>query len=149
VTNPHPAASTSTPGRASDIAGIVDRVEDARVLWNGGRREGALLCVLVAVAARARLAGHPRGVTDREAFESYLAGCFPWNLSVEYRGRLEPIEHVFYKWLRCHLVHRAVLPMDLTFSDQEGLTVRAGGAPEFRLVLSTGWFDALAECALR
>lgn len=131
-------------------AGIAERVEDARILWSAERREGALLCVLVAIAARAREADGPGPRTsDRESFESYLAQCLPWRLSVEYRGRLETIEHVFYKWLRCHLVHEAVLPVDLAFFEDDGLSLRAGGAPEFRLLLSTGWFDALADCALR
>ena len=134
----------------TDTTGIAERVEDARLLWQAGRWEGALLCVLVAVAARARLA-YPPGVrlSERASFESYVTQCFPWRLSTEYRGRLETIEHVFYKWLRCQLVHEAVLPVDLDFFEYDGLSLRAGGAPEFRLLLSTGWFEALAACALR
>lgn len=129
---------------------IRDRVEDGRALWAVGRMEGAFLCVLVAVAARARQS-YPltSGTTDREAFERFLTDRFPWRLEIEFRGRLQAIEHIFYKWLRCELVHEGGLPVDLEFLENvDGLVVRAGGAPNFTLGLSPDWFDALGDCAL-
>jgi hypothetical protein len=129
---------------------IRDRVQDARVLWAAGRREGAFLCVLVAVAARARLS-YPltSGVSDREAFERFLTCRLPWRLEVEFREQLHAIEHIFYKWFRCELVHEGGFPVDLEFLDDEGgLVLRAGGAPTFKLGVSPEWFDKLADCAL-
>lgn len=60
---------------------IRDRVEDGKALWAVGRIEGGFLCVLVAVAAKARQS-YPltSGTTDREAFERFLTDHFPWRL---------------------------------------------------------------------
>jgi len=48
--------------------GIVDRVQDAELPWEAGRREGALMSALVAFAATARRV-RPEPVKDRDAFE--------------------------------------------------------------------------------
>jgi hypothetical protein len=46
---------TGTPARSNnEQMTIADRLTDADVLWASGRREGALLSVLVAVAAASR-----------------------------------------------------------------------------------------------
>lgn len=123
---------------------IRDRIEDARQLWEAGRKEGAFLIALLAVAARARQE-HPRPVRDSDAFEWFIQSRFRPRVSVEFRGTLEPLERVFYKWMRCELVHDGGLPADLRFSeDTDGeLSVRAGGAPEYVLLVSPGWFDQL------
>jgi hypothetical protein len=68
-------------------------------------------------------------------------------LSVEYHRESHPIEHIFYKWFRCELVHEGGLPIDIEFmpDDEPGLlSVRAGGAPEFFVLkVSEGWFHHL------
>jgi hypothetical protein len=128
--------------------GIAARIDDARVLWAAGRREGALLSVLVAVAARARRSYPNLGDGDR--FRRFLAESVSWKLSAEFRGAVVPVEQIFYKWMRCSLLHEAGLPEDITWiedGDPAALTVRAGGAPEFVLKLSTGWVDWLAALA--
>lgn len=51
--------------------GVTERVDDARFLWAAGRREGALLCVLTAVAASARRT-FPNVKGDRAVFVRYL-----------------------------------------------------------------------------
>jgi hypothetical protein len=70
-------------------------------------------------------------------------------ISVEFRGEQCPIEHLLYKWVRCELMHNAAVPLDIEIDDQlgPGLTVRAGGAPEYLLKLSPGWFDFLVDLA--
>jgi hypothetical protein len=126
------------------------RLDDAVLLWRSGRREGAFLSVLVAVAATSRLR-HGKGVTDRNAFEQFVASAHPVRLSVEFRGELHPIEHIFYKWLRCELVHEGGLPIDIEFmpvSEPGGLSVRAGGAPNFVLLLSEAWFEHLVAAVV-
>ena len=58
---------------------------------------------------------------------------------------------MLYKLLRCQLVHEADLPSDVEFLDdlpEEQAAVRAGGAPEYVLKLSPGWFHKLTACAL-
>jgi hypothetical protein len=69
---------------------------------------------------------------------------------VEYRGRLWAIEQIFYKWFRCEIVHGGGLPVDIDFMEDAGadqLIVRAGGAPEYKLLVSPGWFQQLIAWA--
>lgn len=63
---------------------ITDRLVDADLLWRHGRREGALLSALVAVAATAQRA-FP-GARDGDAFRRFLREQHDWTVSVEYRG---------------------------------------------------------------
>lgn len=63
-------------------------------------------------------------------------------VGVEFRGELHSIPHIFYKWLRCELVHEGGIPMDIEFVGNTGskqLSLRAGGAPHYVLQLSHGW----------
>jgi hypothetical protein len=83
---------------------------------------------------------------DREAFEEFLTRASSVRLCVEYRGEVHTIEHILYKWLRCELVHEGGLPTDIEFIPNlnPGVrSLRAGGAPEYVLKLSDGWFDFL------
>ena len=95
---------------------IRGRVEDAQLLWRNGRREGAFLTALVAVTAtsRRRLLDR-RTITHGDAFERFLEAAHLVRLSVDYRGECHPIEHIFYKWFRCELVHEGGLPIDIEF----------------------------------
>lgn len=129
---------------------LQERVKDAQTLWDSGRVEGAFLVVLLAVAARARQE-YPRSVSDREAFECFVKSRFRPCVSVEYRGELHRLERIFYKWMRCELVHDGALPVDLRLKEHtepDELSVRAGGAPDYTLLISPGWFDRLAAWAL-
>ena len=120
---------------------VRSRIDDAILLWEKGRQEGAFLSVLIAVAATARRR-YPK-MKDREAFEQFLRDSHPVTLSVEYRGECHPIEHVFYRWMRCQLVHEGGIPIDIQFMEdvQPGsMSVRAGGTPEYILKIGTGWF---------
>jgi len=123
------------------------RVEDASLLWQHGRLEGAFLSVLVAVAATSRRRyGNRHEFGDRAAFEQFVRDSHSVRLSVEYRGQCQPVEHIFYKWLRCSLLHEGGVPVDIEFVDggEPGtMSVRAGGAPEYVLKLSHGWFHHL------
>ena len=129
---------------------IRERVEDATLLWNTERREGAFLVALVAVAARARRE-YPRPASDRDAFERFIESRFRLRISIEFRGELRPLERVFYKWMRCELVHDGGLPVDLRFMENTEpgeLSVRADGAPNYVLLISPSWFDQLIAWAL-
>jgi hypothetical protein len=107
------------------------------------RFEGALLCALVAAAATARKEQPNRNLGDRECFEAFLAkGAFQRIGEVEFRGRLHAIPHIFYKWLRCELVHEGSVPIDIEFIGDKSsgvLSLRVGGAPSYVLQLSHGW----------
>jgi len=129
---------------------IRERVEDARLLWTARRREGAFLMALVAVAARARK-DYPQPTSDRDAFERFVKSRFRPRISVESCGELQALERVFYKWMRCKLVHEGGLPVDLRFKESAEpgeLGVRAGGALEYILLVSPDWFEQLIAWAL-
>lgn len=117
---------------------IEDRLADADILWKHGRHEGALLSVLVAVAATARKT-FPEITGDRASFEAFMKTTHGWTIGIEYRGQVVDLDHLFYKWLRCELVHTAALPVDLRIEDQLGdpnaNSVRAGGAPDYTVLL--------------
>lgn len=125
---------------------IHKRLADADVLWAAGRREGALLRVLVAVTAIAR-AEHPQ-CGDGDAF---LAARHRWSISVEHRGRQVSVDQLMWKWRRCELAHRATLPIDIQVGeaneDPDQLWIRAGGPPGYRVRLSTGWYHWLRRIA--
>jgi len=76
--------------------GIVDRVQDAELLREAGRREGALMSVLVAFAATARRV-HPAPAKDRDAFERLFRDTVKLDLEVEFRGTAWPVETILYK----------------------------------------------------
>lgn len=128
---------------------VRERVEDGELLWSAGRKKGAFLMALVAVAARARL-DYPPPLRDRDAFERFVESRLGTRIAVEFRGELYSLERVFYKWMRCELVHDGALPIDLSFFDvaKPGeLSVRAGGAPEYTLLVSAGWLGQLTSWA--
>jgi hypothetical protein len=67
---------------------------DAEVLWTAGRREGALLCVLVAVSAAARIENP--GMGDGAAFRAFLANRHTWNISVEHRSQQVSVDQLLW-----------------------------------------------------
>jgi hypothetical protein len=128
------------------------RIEDALFLWEHDRLEGAFLSALAAVAASARRQFPNRKVVgDRESFERFLIDAHSVRISVEFRGECHPVEHIFYKWLRCELVHEGGIPVDIQFMQDaklESMSVRAGGAPEYILKISHGWFYHLISVVI-
>ena len=139
------------------------RIEDAIALFAAGRHEGALLSVLIAVAATSRrqrpdstpsVRNHGKPMGDGEAFEAFLADemvniCRVKNFNVMFRGKLHRLEHVLYKWLRCELTHKGGLPNDVVFEPQQapgGMSVAVN--PGKCLRLSHGWLDGLVNAVV-
>lgn len=121
---------------------IAKRIEDARFLWNNGRRESALLLSLICVAAlsKKKYPNDNDGDAFRKIFKEFIS---PKTIEIEYRGNLESVEQIFYKWIRCQLVHEASFPFDIEFmeeKDANSFSLRAGGAPEYKLKIGVGWF---------
>ena len=129
------------------MTGIRKRIDDANFLWSNGRKESAFLLILIAFASLSRLRYPKYQYRDNEAFMKLFRDFNKISVRVEYRGKLEPIENIFYKWIRCQLIHEGGLPMDLEFIDG-GTSIRAGGAPEFVLKLGTGWFVSIMNSIL-
>ena len=95
---------------------VADTIEEARICSAAGRKEGALRCLLIAVAASAKKRyPHPR-YGDRKGFEAFLrdemfAGNFFGprlcvGVSIVWNGKATPLETILYE-LRCSLVHEA------------------------------------------
>jgi hypothetical protein len=127
---------------------VRSRIDDAMVLWNSGHLEGAFALALVAAAATSRRKFPSQQIGDRQAFENFLRQGWFERLSVEFRGEAHPVYHIFYKWFRCELVHEGALPIDIQFMDDPepgSLSIRAGGAPEYILKISRGWFHELVH----
>ena len=127
---------------------IQSRIEDALLLFNNGRYEGAFLNALVAVAATARRECPDCSIGDRERFEKFLDKRWRGVIKVEFRGELHTVPHIFYKWFRCELVHEGGLPIDVEFIETEEMSVRAGGAPNYILKISHGWFHWLVNSVI-
>ena len=124
------------------------RIEDALLLYKSGRYEGAFLASLVAVAATARLESPDPKMTDRKTFETFLDKRRRGVLKIEFRGDLHTIPYVLYKWFRCKVVHEGDLPIDVEFIESEELSLRAGGAPDYILKVSHGWFHWLVTAVI-
>jgi hypothetical protein len=141
-------ADGSDHSRQTGGVSIADRLADADLLWREGHREGALLSVLVAVSATARRT-FPDVAGDRDAFVKFMKTTHGWTMSVEHRGEQVDMDLLFYKWLRCELVHVGELPTDIriddAFSDPTACSVRAGGAPGYAVLLSPGWYQFLVD----
>lgn len=114
------------------LIGVQAIVEDAGTLANNGRYEGALLMLLIAVAATARKR-YPRGtMSDHKAFTAFLRDEI-WRLVKEhsdfvvYRGENLPIEEFLYTYLRCQLVYEGDTPVDLyPMRNKDVLTIDYG-----------------------
>jgi hypothetical protein len=129
---------------------IACRLQDAKILYDLGRYEGALLSVLIAVGASSRRRfpqktpsrrNPGKDMGDGEAFETFMAEemlrvgvCSVW-----FNGRCNSAETVFYKHLRNNLAHEAGLPEQIIFRagpcHNQAEIRRESGPPE-RLVVT-------------
>jgi len=102
------------------------RIEDARVLWETGRLEGAVIQVLIAVAATARKR-YPRPIEDSKAYKDFILDELAkvtngpdTNVKFFYDGQHDvPIEEILYKFMRCALVHEGRLPASIILTQPE------------------------------
>jgi hypothetical protein len=121
---------------------IGDRLADAELLWTCRHRGGALLSVLVAATALERKE-HP-ALGDGEAFRRFTGRAHTWSIEVEHRANPVSVDQLLWKWLRCELAHAGDLPVDVRFWDfddnPDDLRIQAGGAPEFCIRISDGWY---------
>lgn len=105
---------------------ISDRIEDGRVLWENGRKEGALAMILIAAAATSRIRYPRPQYGDREAFKSFIRDELPTitetqseSLQVPFLGQKQSLEDILYVHLRCSLVHEAAVPEWIEFTEPE------------------------------
>jgi hypothetical protein len=120
---------------------VRERIEDAKSLWQAGRKEGAFIQILVAAAAtaRKRYPKPPKGTridskrrpyageatTDSIAFKTFVldemgtvTGGPKYNVAFPFRGRGNvPLEEILYEHLRCSLIHEAETPRTIEFTE--------------------------------
>lgn len=135
---------------------VRDRLDDARLLYAQGRGDGALLNVLVAVAATSRKRYPHPAHGDREAFTKFVAEEMPVISQVgtqRYLVRVPganrnkwpdeqmPMEDCLYEVVRCNLAHEAVLPDTVEFFEAPGATVI--DINDRRIRLSISWVNGL------
>jgi len=112
---------------------IKDRIKDADILFNLGRKEGALLLVLVAVAATSRKR-YPKSEIeyDGEAFRKFvseeMSKCASgWKegtkVDIKFRRRFLCMPRELYKFVRCNLAHEAELPDFILFKEEDGFNI--------------------------
>ena len=103
---------------------IEARIRDAQLLYANKHYDGALLSVLVALAATARKR-YPRDQCygDKEAFTRFFKEEFyrvsPLKVGgdtvLEVGDRRVTFQDFLYEYMRCSLVHEAELPADVRF----------------------------------
>lgn len=131
---------------------IENRVKDAELLWKNDRKEGAFMIALIAVAATARKRYPYPAFSDKDSFIKFLQDSRSGMMvHVEFRNVCRPIEEIFYKWIRCQLVHEGELPFDIEFMDDknDGMNVRACGYPEFKLLVGYNWINYLIHAVVK
>jgi hypothetical protein len=135
----HPMKKVRT--KRADPLGIRRRIEDARVLWQAGRKEGAFSQILIAVAATARKRYPPppkgakpvpddqrphlgEGARDGNAFKTFIldemetiTGGPKYNVAFPFQGQVTPLEDILYENIRCVLVHEGGLPDNISLSE--------------------------------
>ncbi|RIK80546.1 MAG: hypothetical protein DCC68_10840 [Planctomycetota bacterium] len=125
---------------------VRDRIDDSQLLFQAGRLEGALISILLAVAATSRKR-YPKstGLKDREAFEQFLiderekitAGI---QVRIEFNGEYQTLETILYRFVRNTLVHEATLDEHVSFEYGDFLLDKRG---------TTDFFTFSSELALR
>ncbi len=102
---------------------VRERIEDARILWEANRIEGAAIHVLIAFAATVRKR-YPIPMKDCDAFKAFISDEVAKitngptkNVAFYYDGKHGvTIEDIIYKFIRCELVHEGKLPENIEFT---------------------------------
>jgi len=130
---------------------VKDRLDDATILNDNGRYEGALLSVLIAVAGTSRKRYSQEGqIGDAEAFKNFLRKDLyeifkiGGDFRVKFRGKTILLEELLYHNMRCKLVHEAKLPYDVVFEPGPPQTMGVKVA-EDKITISSGILDFLRE----
>jgi hypothetical protein len=111
---------------------VKDRIEDSKLLFHAGRLEGALISVLLAVAATSRKR-YPATtkMTDRAAFEQFLKDerikiTGGREVGIEFCGETLTLESILYRYVRNCLIHEAELHDHVSFDYGDYLVDKRG-----------------------
>jgi hypothetical protein len=122
---------------------IKARLEDAMILWDQGRKEGAWALVLIAAAATSRKR-YPRPMKDNDSFKRFIHDVQGTIVQGEHPSPPMdtimlagvPMEDVIYEHMRCNLVHEAELNQRVALSESKvvhgllGAELRVGAINE-------------------
>jgi hypothetical protein len=109
------------------------RIDDAEVLWKAGRLEGAVIQVLIAVAATVRKR-YPKPIPDSAAYKKFILDEIgkitngpTKNVDFYFDGRHHvPLQDIVYAFIRCGLVHEGSLPPTIKLTQP---VIRVDGKP--------------------
>lgn len=127
------------------------RFDDSVALHAGGRHEGAVLALLVAVAATSRKR-YPKGtMSDGDAFKKFLHDQMKTitgnieNLHIKYRGEVQPIQDVLYKFVRCELAHEGTMPTDFVIERGSAFKIKID---DQKATFTDGLLEGLARAVI-
>jgi len=137
---------------------VTDRIDDARVLYSQGRRQGALLSVLIAVTATARTRFPPntpsrtdpsKPMGDIEAFTTFLHDELgkmnvPVDRPLQFRGRPTTLAMLLYRLVRNELAPKPEQMFEVQFHPAAGDAVEIDVADD-QLVVSDNLLDRLGR----
>jgi hypothetical protein len=137
---------------------VNDRIDDARVLYYQGRRQGSLLSVLIAVTATARKRFPPstpsrtdptKPMGDIEAFTTFLheeLGKLNVALDrpLQYHGRPTTLEMLLYRLVRNELAPKGESQLEVQFHPASGEAVEIDVVDE-QLLFSDNLLDRLGR----
>ncbi|WP_322404422.1 hypothetical protein [Massilia luteola] len=149
--------------------GVKQQIDDAIFLFENGRYIGGLTNALLAAAGSSRKM-FPKATTksikypgkemgDGEAFELFLRTSdqrakfedgVPLNaghsmVALPFRGKQLTIEHILYKYYRCHLAHQSELPSDVEFDPSHNGNGARIDFQDNKLILDAGWLKILID----
>jgi len=141
--------------------GIRARLDDALFLYHNDRRDGALLNVLVALAATSRRRYPREKYNDKVAFVRFVADEMPVitggvkNLivrvpggeTVEFPDGLMPLGECLYRFVRCTLAHEATLPNNVEFIATESGKISVG-ITDAKIRLSDSFMKGLIRAVI-
>jgi hypothetical protein len=138
---------------------VRDRLEDAILLWENGRKQGAWIQVLIAAAATSKQ--RFPAMNDGDAFRAFIGEVLPTivtGIGPAVPGGIKvvmnadsakpmPLNQMLYKHLRCNLLHEAVMSAEVCLSESrevDGKLVAEirGGSP---LTIPDFWVMHLAK----
>ena len=131
---------------------IRTRIEDAEFLYKNGRKDGALLSILVALAATSRKR-YPKTIKEKDgdAFTTFLGEELTKRIGVgkfmvKFRNKMILLQDLFYKFVRCELAHEAQIPEDIKFTKGDMLRVKVD---EKEINLSEKLIDILFDIVIK
>lgn len=117
---------------------VRERIYDAKILWEAGRLEGAVIQILIAFAATVRKRYPKKSYHDNVAMKAFILEDIVKitngpreNVAFYHDGKYMSLESFLYTIIRCKLVHEGCLPDTMVFTlPEKGDGIPKGKAPD-------------------